>query len=217
MTSVQQVDQGVTQLTAEEKATISEAMKEAQTLLENNNNNDADEIQLATVVGIMKNSQNRPIMLNKTLNGFGVFVVAPPTNVGGSNGSGGFVHRAPTFPHIPGGGGGHGPVIIGCKAALIYGTFDKALPQLGYLLAWFKAQSSDEHKVYVEAGDLSKLMKMEWSDVEQKLDASSNESRYVDSETGAIAAAEIHLLGDNLALLGASFDRVFFDENTSQS
>ncbi|XP_021772231.1 uncharacterized protein LOC110736340 [Chenopodium quinoa] len=215
MTSVQQVDQGVSPLTAEERATISEAMKEAQTLLENNNN-DANEIQLATVAGVMKNSQNRPLMLNKTLDGFGVFVVAPPTNVGGNNGSGEFIHRAPTFPHIPG-GGGHGPVIIGCKAALIYGTFDKALPQLGYLLAWFKAQSSDEHKVYVETGDLSKLMEMEWSDVEQKLDASSNQSRYVDSETGAMAAAQINLLGDNLALLGASFDRVLFDENTSQS
>ncbi|XP_021734283.1 uncharacterized protein LOC110701014 [Chenopodium quinoa] len=211
MTSVQQVDQGLTQLTVKEKATISEAIKEAQTLLENNNN-DADEIQLATVAGVIKNSQNRPLVLNKTLNGFGVFVVAPPTNVG----SGGFIHRAPTLPHIPG-GGGPGPVIIGCKAALIYGTFDRALPQLGYLLAWFKAQSSDEHKVYVESGNLSKLMEMEWSDIEQKLDASSNESRFVDSETGAIAAAEINLLGDNLALLGASFDQVFFDENTSQS
>ena len=47
---------------------------------------------------------------------------------------------------------------------------------------------------------------MEWTEIEQKLDASRSVSRYSDGETGASAAAEIKDYGDKLALIRASFD-----------
>ncbi|CAO2837427.1 unnamed protein product [Amaranthus hypochondriacus] len=197
--------QNVAQLTDEEKSTINEMMKVAQTLL-NNSNIDNTERQLATLSGGIKNCQDRPILLSKTLDGFGSFVSDPSESIGGFD-NGGFVHRAPSFniPHLPGGGGGPGPVIIGCKAAVIYGTMDKALPQLGWLLAWFKPQNSNQNKVYVEAGLLEELMKKEWSEIDAKLNASGSVSRYVDSSTGAVAAAQIEDQPHNLALLGATF------------
>lgn len=141
MASAQQV-QGATQLTDKEKAIISEVVKEAQTLLANNN--DAKVRQLATVAVAVKNSQGQPIMLDKTHQWFGHFVAKPPVSIGG-HGSGAFVHRAPSFPNIP--GYGPGPAIVGCKASVIYGHYDKGVPQLGWLLAWYKSQSSAEHKV----------------------------------------------------------------------
>uniref|UniRef100_A0A803N9C7 Uncharacterized protein n=1 Tax=Chenopodium quinoa TaxID=63459 RepID=A0A803N9C7_CHEQI len=154
MSSTEPVDHDVTQLTDEEKATINEVMKVAQTLLETNNQGAID-IPLATVAATYDS-----------------------TNVGGSNDTGAFMHKAQGFPHVPiPGGGGPGPVIICCKAAVIYGTFDNDLLQLGYLLAWFN---------------------------------------YLDHMTGAFASAEIMLLGDNLALLGASFNRVILRETTSE-
>uniref|UniRef100_A0A803MZ27 Uncharacterized protein n=1 Tax=Chenopodium quinoa TaxID=63459 RepID=A0A803MZ27_CHEQI len=103
-------------------------------------------------------------------------------------------------------GYGPGPAIAGCKAAVIYGYYDKDVPQLGWLLAWYKSQNSAEHKVYVEAGLLEVLQKREWGEIEEKLDASSSACRYYDSVTGAAAAAEIKDHGDKLAYLGACFN-----------
>lgn len=61
---------------------------------------------------------------------------------------------------------------------------------------------------------------VDWSST--KTGCIEHESRFVDSETGAIAAAQIKDFGDksddNVALLGATFNRVFFDTvNSSQS
>ncbi|XP_021742161.1 uncharacterized protein LOC110708354 [Chenopodium quinoa] len=200
MASEQQMH-GATRFTDKEMTAINEVVKEAQTLLENKNNGKVR--QLATVAGTVMNFKGQQIMLNTTQEWFGHFIEKPPITIGG-HGSGTFVHRAPSFPKIP--GYGPGPAIAGCKAAVIYGYYDKDVPQLGWLLAWYKSQNSAEHKVYVEAGLLEVLQKREWSEIEEKLDASGSACRYYDSVTGAAAAAEIKDHGYKLAYLGACFD-----------
>ena len=57
----------------------------------------------------------------------------------------------------------------------------------------------------MEAGLLEELMKKEWSEIDAKLNASGSVSSYVDSSTGAVAAAQIEDQAHNLALLGATF------------
>ncbi|KAL2941335.1 Jasmonate-induced protein-like protein [Bienertia sinuspersici] len=203
--------QAKVQLSDKERLVIGEAVKEAQDFVAKNK--DANSMQLATVAGAMKNYEGRPVMLNKSQEWFGHFVVKPPETMGG-HGSGSFVHTATS---VPGGLGTPGPVVLGSKAAVVYCTYDKALPQLGYLLAWYKSENSNEYKVYVEAGELSKLMKQDWNEIEQKLDASHSTSRCVDKETGATAVAEITIQGGNMAWLGACFNQLFFDGNSSQA
>lgn len=63
----------------------------------------------------------------------------------------------------------------------------------------------DCSQVYVDAGELSRLMRVDWSEIEKNLDASESYSRYFDSATNAIVAAEIKDTGDKLASLASSF------------
>lgn len=143
MASLQQEAQSsATQINEKEKEVINELVKEAQVLLEKNRDA-AELVQLATVASGLRNSQGRLLKLEKIHDGVGQFLVKPSEYIGKNGGS--FVHRAVSFPIIV--RGAPDPVITDSKAAVIYGTFDYALPHLGYLLAWYKAQNSSEHKV----------------------------------------------------------------------
>ncbi|KMT14655.1 hypothetical protein BVRB_4g074230 [Beta vulgaris subsp. vulgaris] len=202
MASAQQA-RDTSRITEEGKATINEQAKETQAALQAkcklNRKGSQDELVLSTgelvlVTGVMKNLQRRGIMLQKSYDWKGQFISKPPDKTIGEHADGAFVHQG-------------APSIVGSKGAMIYGHFDHASPKLGWLLAWYRPDSSNElNKVYVEAGNLVKLMGMEWSDIAQKLDASRSSSRYQDRETGATADADIKNYGDKLALLRASFD-----------
>ncbi|XP_021741219.1 uncharacterized protein LOC110707514 [Chenopodium quinoa] len=192
------------QFNDKQKAAIEKATQEAQNILANNDSaKDAQPHLLVKVAGAMKNSQHRPIRLMKTHDAKGKFVTNPPGTIGGEA-SGAFVHEGATSQ-------GQLPVVVGSKCALIYGTFDKSFPALGYLLAWDMPEISlgSELKVFVLAGDPYKLEKMEWSEIERRLNASGNKSTSIDHEIGAIATAEIkHTHNTNMrSLVAASFDR----------
>ncbi|KNA06088.1 hypothetical protein SOVF_184320 [Spinacia oleracea] len=157
--------------------------------------------ELVLVTGVMKNLQPCGIMLNKSHDWKGQFIAKPPDKTIGEHASGAFVHQGAPWQ-------GNLPVVVGSKGSMIYGHFDNHVPpKLGWLLAWDKPDNPNElNKVYVEAGHLTKLMKMEWSEIERKLEASRSESHCWDGETGALAAADIKNYGDKLTLLRATFD-----------
>ncbi|KNA21725.1 hypothetical protein SOVF_040700 [Spinacia oleracea] len=183
-----------------QKAAIEKAMQDAQNVLSNNDNAKADgQYQLVAVGGVMENDLHRPIRLMKTHSAKGQFVTNPSGTIGGEA-LGVFVHQGATSH-------GHLPLVVGSKCAIIYATFDKMAPALGYLLAWDKPDDSNQvNKVYVEAGDPYKLEKMEWSEIEKKLDASTDKSRYYDNNaTFAAAVAEIKDNGNKRALVAATF------------
>ncbi|XP_048498722.1 uncharacterized protein LOC104907727 [Beta vulgaris subsp. vulgaris] len=200
-----QQSQGVVEFNEKEKVAIAEAINEAQNHLASNNVKASQE-QLVLVAGTMKNVQVRPLVLSKTHNREGHFVANPPERLHGQSAIGVFIHEGATSQ---GSGPIVLPVIVGSKAAIVYSTFDKMYPGLGYLLAWYKPENHANgiSKVYVEAGDPSKLRNMDWKEIEEKLDASGSKSRYWDSNTGAAAAAEIKDHGEKAALIGAMFDR----------
>ncbi|XP_021734282.1 jasmonate-induced protein homolog [Chenopodium quinoa] len=157
--------------------------------------------ELVLVTGVIKNLQPCGIMLNKSHDWKGQFIAKPHDKTIGEHASGGFVHQGVPWQ-------GTLPVVVGSKGSMIYGHIDNhAPPKLGWLLAWDKPDNPNELKrVYVEAGHLGRLMKMEWNEIEQKLDASRSTSHSWDSETGAVAAADIKDYGEKLTLLRASFD-----------
>ncbi|KMS97965.1 hypothetical protein BVRB_4g096840 [Beta vulgaris subsp. vulgaris] len=206
-----QQSQGVVEFNDKEKVAIAEAINEAQNQLASNNAKASQE-QLVLVAGTMKNVQVRPLMLSKTHDWEGHFVASPPERLPGAGSTsagstiGAFIHEGATSL-------GSGPIVlpmvVGSKAAIVYDTFDKMYPGLGYLLAWYKPENHANgiSKVYVEAGNSSRLRKMDWKEIEEKLDASGSRSRYWDSDTGAAAAAEIKNHGEKAALIGAMFDR----------
>ncbi|KMT14649.1 hypothetical protein BVRB_4g074170 [Beta vulgaris subsp. vulgaris] len=189
--SVQQA-QGVNQLSNKEKAAIDEAVKEAAIDIKNAK---ASQNHLVMVAGVIKNLQSRRLFLNKQYIMKGKYVIPPPETLT-SDIPGKFVQEgAPSQGQLP--------VVVGAKAAVIYSPLDKALPSLGWLLAWYKpAEGSEEkNKVYVEVGDLSKLLNMKESEIEQKLDASHDESHC----PGAAARIEDSKDDSRVAMLGASF------------
>ncbi|XP_021772230.1 jasmonate-induced protein homolog [Chenopodium quinoa] len=193
----------VHQFSDKEKAAIEEAMKEAQSFQANNiKNAKASQDKLVLVSGAMKNLQSRALRLHKSHSWKGVFVAGPSETM--ATGVGAFVHEGTPWQ-------GQLPMVVGSKGVVIYGHYDKALPQLGWLLAWDKPTHVDNgiSKVYVEAGHLTKLMEMELAEIEKKLDESRSISRYWDSETGAAASAKIENAADNMALVGATFDQFF--------
>ncbi|CAO2837431.1 unnamed protein product [Amaranthus hypochondriacus] len=200
MASAQEVR--VTTQVTEEKSKVDQAVKKTQASISNDINNGKGNRELVLVTGVIKNQQKRGIMLMKSHDWKGQFIAKLTDNNKTIFGhaSGGFVHQgAPTHGNIP--------IVVGSKGAMIYGHYDGTNLKLGWLLAWYKPDNSNEpNKVYAEAGNLVKLMKMEWAEIEQKLDASRSVSRYSDGETGASAAAEIKDYGDKLALIRASFD-----------
>ncbi|CAO2837429.1 unnamed protein product [Amaranthus hypochondriacus] len=207
MASAQQV-----QINENQKAELSKALKAAKALSESNknsikiNNSDGNvRRHLDIVAGDMRNTlQARPISLQKTINESGAFVINPPARIDGDGADGQFMHMFELDWPVA---AGIGPVIEGSKAALIYGTFDNGIPTLGYLLAWHK--QADINKVYVKAGDLGVLMKMEWNEINEKLEASGETSQDWDfGNTGANAVAEIKKDGQHLSLLGAAFGRL---------
>lgn len=135
MASAQQV-----QFNENQKAEISKALKDAKALLESNKNiSKANNVQshMYLVAGNMRNTlPARPISLHKTLNQSGEFLINPSEKIENGGGSGKFLQK---FGFDWPAAGGIGPVIQGCKAALIYGTYDNGIPVLGYLLAWHSA------------------------------------------------------------------------------
>ncbi|KMT14650.1 hypothetical protein BVRB_4g074180 [Beta vulgaris subsp. vulgaris] len=193
MASIQQVEGAKQFSNDKEKAVINE-MLEAAKLMEKND--DQISAQQQEVKGYMKNKQARPVNLRKTYElEAGKFIKKPTQIISGDESQGSFWHVGVT-----------GPAAVGSKGAVIYGHYDNNLPQLGWLLAWYKAENPDERKVYVETGYLSRLINLEDNEVEQKLDASTNSSRYVDNDTGASAAGEmIPWDKTNQALVGAAF------------
>ncbi|KNA21017.1 hypothetical protein SOVF_046510 [Spinacia oleracea] len=198
MASVQQA-QVDSKFNDKQKAAIGKAMQDAQSILANNEKD--GQHQLAVVGGVMQNLQRRVIVLKKTHDAEGRFLTNPPGSIGGE-GHGAFVHQGATSQ-------GPLPVVVGSKCAIIYGTIDKMAPALGYLLAWNRPDDANQDsKVYVEAGSQYNLEKMEWSEIEKKLDASTNKSQFIDHETGATATAEIKDNGNKRALVAASFDRI---------
>ncbi|KMT14651.1 hypothetical protein BVRB_4g074190 [Beta vulgaris subsp. vulgaris] len=203
MASVQHV-RASKQLSDKEKAAIEEAVKGVQASIEKKKENNAkanQERQLVLVQGYVQNLQPRVVKLEKTHEWNGKFLVNPPERLGGlgPNDSGTFEHEGATSQ-------GNLPVLVGSKGAFIYGHFDFALPNLGWLVAWDKPDNSNgPNKVYVDAGELSRLMRVDWSEIEKNLDASESYSRYFDSATNAIVAAEIKDTGDKLASLASSF------------
>lgn len=207
MASGQQVRGASTQLSEKEKTIYGEeAKKEAQTTLLANDKKKAkvSQDELVLVTGVMKNLQPCGIMLHKSHSWKGQFIAKPSDQTITEHASGAFVHQGATWQ-------GNLPVVVGSKGAMIYGHFDDRLPpKLGWLLAWDKPDNYYElNKVYVEAGPLVRLMKMDCSAIEQKLDASRSVSHCWDSETGAAAAAEIKDYGDKLTLLRANFDQSY--------
>ena len=193
---------GSNQFSEKEKVAIDEAVKEAQSMLANNikNAKASQDQQVALVTGVMKNLQGRGLLLNKSHVWKGNFLTGPPEKIGES---GAFVHEG-AAPQVG------IPMAEGSKAVVIYAHYDKALPQLGWLLAWDKSVllTNKFDKVYVEAGDLSRLSNMEMDEIEKKLDASHSVSRYWDSDTGAAAAAQMSSYANNMVLVGATFDRI---------
>ncbi|KMT14654.1 hypothetical protein BVRB_4g074220 [Beta vulgaris subsp. vulgaris] len=188
---------GAHQLSNKEKAAIDAAVKEA---ANNIKNAKASQEQLVVVTGVMKNLQPRGLSLTKSHQWRGNYLVEPPKGMGES---GAFVHEgAPSQGNLP-------VVIVGSKAFVIYSPLDDALPALGWLLAWNKPAQNSEgiNQVYVEAGDLGRLLNMKDSEIEEKLDASHDVSRHWDSETGAAAAARIEgVNGGRMALVGSTFN-----------
>ncbi|XP_021857622.2 uncharacterized protein [Spinacia oleracea] len=186
-----------------QKAAIEKAMQKAQNVVNNNKSAKDEEHDLAVVICCMENIQVRPIMHMKTHDIQGKFMAnATPTKMIGGEAGGSFVHK---------GAYSEGPlqVVVGSKGAVIYGTIDKMVPGLGYLLAWDRPDDSHAtNKVYVEAGDPSKLMKMEWSDIQTKMNKSDTYSEFLDKDTSASASAELRYIGNNAALVDANFDRV---------
>uniref|UniRef100_A0A803L3Z1 Uncharacterized protein n=1 Tax=Chenopodium quinoa TaxID=63459 RepID=A0A803L3Z1_CHEQI len=124
--AVQQVGGMANELSNKERAIIEEAMKEAQSVLENNM---TSQDQLVLVTGVMKNSQSRALRLNKTYSWTGNFIAKPSETM--SEGKAAFVHEGAAWQ-------GNLPVVVGSKGVVIYGHYDRALPQLGWLLAWDK-------------------------------------------------------------------------------
>ncbi|KNA19862.1 hypothetical protein SOVF_056640, partial [Spinacia oleracea] len=117
-----------------QKAAIEKAMQKAQNVVNNNKSVKDEQQELALVICCMQNIQVRPIVHMKTHDIQGKFFVDPPTKIGGE-GDGSFVHK---------GAYSQGPlqVIVGSKCAIIYGTIDKMVPSLGYLLAWDRPDDS---------------------------------------------------------------------------
>ncbi|XP_048502488.1 jasmonate-induced protein homolog [Beta vulgaris subsp. vulgaris] len=83
----------------------------------------------------------------------------------------------------------------GSKIAVVYAgsNEDDGPNNCAWLLAWYApADGITTKKVYVEAGDISKYAdEIEWDEIESKLDASSNQSYYMDDDTGSEASAGI--------------------------
>nr|AJK93578.1 jasmonate-induced protein [Suaeda glauca] len=200
MASVQQA-QGVAQFNDKEKAAIQKAINEARNFVANNDNAKPTQEQLVKVTGVMTNAQSRTIMHDKTHEWKGHFIVKPPNTIGGKTTGDHFVHMGANWQ-------GQLPVVVGSKAAVVYITMDKMHPGLGYLLAWDKPENSSNgtSKIYVEAGNSAKFVKMDWNEIEKKLDASCNTSFHFDPETGAMAGGEIKD-SDKNATIGAIFDR----------
>ncbi|KAL2920416.1 Jasmonate-induced protein-like protein, partial [Bienertia sinuspersici] len=160
----------------------------------------AGQDQLVVVNGTLMNLLPEPrplVMLNKTHSWKGQFISEPPKTIGEADGS--FVHQG----NLPVDGGAS-------KGALIYGTDDQSHPQLGFLVAWYKPldNTQDSSKVYAVSDELSKVMEIDLSKIEQELDASSDHSRYYDTETNAIVGSLIKDEGNNTASFAASFHRL---------
>ena len=143
---------GAHQLSNKEKSAIDAAVKEA---ANNIKNAKASQEQLVVVTGVMKNLQPRALSLAKSHEWTGHYLAEPPKSM---EESGAFVHEGAASQ-------GNLPVVVGSKAFVIYSPLDKSLPALGWLLAWNKPTQNSEgiNQVYVEAGDLGRLLNMKES------------------------------------------------------
>ncbi|XP_021843253.2 uncharacterized protein [Spinacia oleracea] len=202
MASVQQAHDS-NQLSDKEKTAIGEATKEAESfiLAKNNHAKAAAAAAAATVsqgdkvvfvTGVLKNLFSKAMYQWKTYiwDGESEFMDRPPYQMNPS-GIYMFVHMSLPQSHS--------------KGAIIYDAPKGTDPALGWLFAWDK--SNEVNKVYVEAGAMSRIKRIQEREILEKLVASKNTSRYWDSDTGASAAAEIKKWDNSMSLLVVTFDQ----------
>ncbi|KMS96308.1 hypothetical protein BVRB_000210 [Beta vulgaris subsp. vulgaris] len=202
MASAQQ-GRNIAQLNDKQKAKVAKAIIEAKKVLANKNQiANSSQDQLAKVAGIVHNDQSRPIMLLDTHDYLGKFAARPPQGILPLDNAA-FVHEGVLLPFDP------TPPAVS-KAAIKYthkASNENSDGELGWLLAWYKPLDAEKSsKIYVEAGSFDKISKMGWPEIEEKLNASGNTSRYWDSDTPAAASARIEDEGNKIAFIGCDFE-----------
>lgn len=204
MSSAKQV-RNVAQLNNKQEAKVGEAIIEAKNVLANKNKiANGSQDQAAKVAGVLRNDQSREIVLLDTHNyELGKFLTPPPQSVLPHDNAS-FVHEGVHVPFVP-------TPPSGSKAAIKYthkaGNEKSDGDQLGWLLSWYRPDDADESsKIYAEAGSFDKISKMGWREIEDKLNASGNISRYWDNDTGAAVSAKIQDEGNKTASIGCHIE-----------